>query len=401
MRFYLGVHRPAWLAEAGVPLFVSHQSLRTVQKLPRAGARWALDSGAYTEVSKHGGWRTGAREYARAVARYRQDIGKMDWAAPQDWTCDPASIQATGLSVEKHQELTTRSYLELRSLGVPVIPVLQGWSTGDFWRHQEAYERAGVHLSRLPVVGLGSIARRQGGIGVSGIVATLAADGVKLHGFGVKKQGLLHYGQKLASADSMAWSFEATKAPPLPGHSHASCSNCLEYALRWREEVIAVMRRAGVPVENGERGASHKPETSGKIRKMSGQEMTVTNSAGVTFAVRVVRTGDKYGLGRQLTHSEKEPLIEFYDVAYKGKGFDPLGQFVARYYAETLASHPRHRGLDMVGHVPRWKIDAESLGPVIDLARSLRVETSAKAMGRRPRTINAEDLINEALRKIR
>lgn len=253
MRFYLGVHRPAWLAEAGVPLFVSHTTLRSVRTLPRALARWALDSGAYTEITKHGGWRTSAREYAASVARYGREVGKLDWAAPQDWTCDLKSRTKTGLSVEEHQTRTLRSYLELRSLGAPVIPVLQGWVTTDYWRHQEAYEKAGVALARQPVVGLGSIAERQGGALASAIVSTLAGDGLRLHGFGVKKDGLAHYGGKLASADSMAWSMEAIHARPLPGHTHSSCSNCLEYALLWREEIIAILRKHGVKVENGEK----------------------------------------------------------------------------------------------------------------------------------------------------
>ncbi len=46
-------------------------------------------------------------------------------------------------------------------------------------------------------------------------------------------------GAYLESADSMAWSFSARRAPPLPGHSHKDCANCLEYALRWYEKLIA------------------------------------------------------------------------------------------------------------------------------------------------------------------
>jgi hypothetical protein len=39
--------------------------------------------------------------------------------------------------------------------------------------------------------------------------------------------------------DSMAWSLGARFNPPLRGHTHKNCANCLEYALRWRAKVIA------------------------------------------------------------------------------------------------------------------------------------------------------------------
>lgn len=38
LSFYLGTHRPGWLATAGVPLFVSRRTLGPVKALPRAVA---------------------------------------------------------------------------------------------------------------------------------------------------------------------------------------------------------------------------------------------------------------------------------------------------------------------------------------------------------------------------
>jgi hypothetical protein len=43
--FFLGTHRPGWLARLDVPLFVSHRTLRTWPRLPWAREPWALDSG--------------------------------------------------------------------------------------------------------------------------------------------------------------------------------------------------------------------------------------------------------------------------------------------------------------------------------------------------------------------
>jgi hypothetical protein len=71
---------------------------------------------------------------------------------------------------------------------------------------------------------------------------TLASLRVRLHGFGVKKAGIESYGDYMASADSMAWSYRARRSWPLPGCTHKSCANCPRYALRWRDELLARSR---------------------------------------------------------------------------------------------------------------------------------------------------------------
>jgi hypothetical protein len=48
----------------------------------------------------------------------------------------------------------------------------------------------------------------------------------------------VRYADCLASADSLAWSFEARRAAPLAGCSHANCANCLQYATAWRERTL-------------------------------------------------------------------------------------------------------------------------------------------------------------------
>jgi hypothetical protein len=40
----------------------------------------------------------------------------------------------------------------------------------------------------------------------------------------------------------MAWSAQARFHAPLPGHAHKTCANCKEYALLWRERVLAASR---------------------------------------------------------------------------------------------------------------------------------------------------------------
>jgi hypothetical protein len=90
--FWLGTHQPGWLARLDVPLFASHRTLRDRRRLPRAIAPWALDSGGFTELTLHGRWRTIPGEYAEAVARYASEVGRLAWAAPQDWMCEPAML---------------------------------------------------------------------------------------------------------------------------------------------------------------------------------------------------------------------------------------------------------------------------------------------------------------------
>jgi hypothetical protein len=147
----------------------------------------------------------------------------------------------------EHQRLTIDSYLELRALApdVPWVPVLQGWHQLDYVQHVFLYRDAGVDLRALPVVGVGSICRRQATAEAESILGILQALGLRLHGFGLKLSGLPRCAQYLASADSMAWSFAARRlARPLPGCTHRNCANCFRYAESWRSKVLDVIGRA-------------------------------------------------------------------------------------------------------------------------------------------------------------
>jgi hypothetical protein len=239
--FFLGTHETSWLARAGVPLFVSHRRLARTKKLPaRALAPWALDSGGFTELSMHGRWTVEPEAYADAVRRYRDGIGLLQWAAIQDWMCEPAIRRETGKTVEEHQALTIQSLLDMRRIApdLPWAPVLQGWAPEDYELHRIAYSRAGVDLAREPIVGVGSVCRRQATAEAEKIIRGLAAHGLKLHGFGFKILGLRRVADVLASSDSMAWSFGARRRPPMDGHTHVSCSNCIGYALAWRARLV-------------------------------------------------------------------------------------------------------------------------------------------------------------------
>lgn len=246
--FYLGAHRANWLASAGVPLFVSRRTLVRLKSLPHATTSWALDSGGFTELSMHGAWNTTPQEFVTDVRRYYDEIGSLVWSAPQDWMCEPDMLKRTGLCVEEHQRRTIVNYLELRSLApeLPIIPVLQGWTLGDYLRHADQYEASGVKLAALPLVGVGTVCRRQNTTLPGLLFSLLHADGLRLHGFGLKMQGLRASKHVLESADSMAWSYSGRRNPPLPGHEtrHKNCANCIDYALMWRADLLASLDRA-------------------------------------------------------------------------------------------------------------------------------------------------------------
>jgi len=246
--FLLGTHQPGWLTSAGVPLFVSDRRLRRYRRLPRARAPWALDSGGFTELATFGTWAHGPTpaEYVARARRYGDEIGHLAWIAPQDWMCEPVILAGTGLTAAEHQRRTVANFVQLRDLApdLPIVPVVQGWTPGDYLRCVDRYGTAGIDLTTEPLVGVGTVCRRQGTRDAGRILHALHTAGVRrLHGFGFKTLGLIEYGDLLASADSMAWSFEARRrGQPLPGCTrHRNCANCLRYALAWRERLIATL----------------------------------------------------------------------------------------------------------------------------------------------------------------
>jgi hypothetical protein len=250
-RFYLGAHHPDWLERTWVALVISHRRLAGRRTLPRAACPWALDSGGFTELSMHGAWQTTPAAYVDAVRLYAHEIGNLEWVAPQDWMCEPFMLAKTGLTVQQHQERTVANYLDLHAMAprLPFVPVVQGWELADYLRCVELYDRAGVDLREEPLVGLGSVCRRQATGEIEVIAGALAGLGLRLHGFGVKSSGLARYAEHLASADSMAWSYDARRSPALPGHTHKNCANCMVWAGIAGHEPRRAARPEGAVIE--------------------------------------------------------------------------------------------------------------------------------------------------------
>jgi hypothetical protein len=228
---------------------------RTLDGLPKAYGPWALDSGGFSELQLFGRWETPARQYADEAQLWAERVGMPDFAAIQDWMCEPMIINGgsvgrlrfagTHLSVPEHQRRTVASYLELRELApaMPWAPVLQGWAIDDYLACAELYRAAGADLNAAPVVGVGSVCRRQATNEIAELFEALRPLGLRLHGFGLKvgafRQGLT----RLHSCDSMAWSEHARHQPAMPGHTHKRCANCMSFAIEWRNQVIGYVKR--------------------------------------------------------------------------------------------------------------------------------------------------------------
>lgn len=243
--FYLGSHMLSHIDKTDVPLFVSFRQLRKRKhKMFNQKGSLCVDSGGFSELSLHGAWTITPGEYVQDLERLKGLGLEITWAAQQDMMCEPIMLEKTGLTVLEHQRFTVKNLLELRSFNSSIhfIPVLQGQTLDDYFNHFEMFEVAGIDLRNEPIVGVGSVCRRQSSNEIGYIMKCLHAKGLKLHGFGVKINGLKKYGSYLESSDSLAWSYGARFEPPCDSCSSRNvknCANCLDYALEWRKKVIA------------------------------------------------------------------------------------------------------------------------------------------------------------------
>lgn len=221
MLFFVGMPEPAHAAKVRLAFISIKRLLRRKSVfLPPAGG-WAMDSGAFTELTTHGRYRHSPMTYARQAAAWVARVPGCRFVTAQDYMCEPFALAATGLTVADHQRLTIERYDALRrawaklhpgrSAPCPILPVIQGWTVDDYVRHVKAYGR---RLPKGAWVGVGSVCKRQKN--PDAVVAILRAilaerPDLRLHGFGVKLTALQdHRVQRLLhSADSMAWSFAA------------------------------------------------------------------------------------------------------------------------------------------------------------------------------------------------
>lgn len=211
MIFFPGVFHPA--AAPRFPRCMVSVNVLRKRKADFSPGEWIMDSGAFTEVARHGGYREGVDAYAAQIARWNS-CGTLLAAVAQDWMCEPFVLAITGKTTAEHQRLTIERYDELLPLvDSYVMPVLQGYRPAEYAAHVRDY---GGRLRPGAWVGVGSVCKRNAT--PDAIAAVLAAvkgerPDLRLHGFGVKLTALAdpRIRALLWSADSMAWSFAARK----------------------------------------------------------------------------------------------------------------------------------------------------------------------------------------------
>lgn len=210
MRFFVGLHQPSD-AQHFDAAFISVNRLRKRKSFFQV-KDWIMDSGAFTEVVKHGGYRYSVAEYASHIKRFKT-CGNLLAAVTQDFMCEPFVLEMTGKTVAEHQQMTVDRYdaLLAENTGVYIIPVLQGYAPEEYVDHLRLY---GDRIKPNMWVGVGSICKRNANVkSIEGVLLTIKRErpDLRLHGFGVKttalSSGLVR--ELLHTADSMAWSFAA------------------------------------------------------------------------------------------------------------------------------------------------------------------------------------------------
>jgi hypothetical protein len=211
MRFFVGLHQPSDARHFSAS-FISINRLRR-RKADFVVQDWIMDSGAFSTVSKHGGYPYPVAQYAAEIVRWSR-CGNLLAAVAEDYMCEPFIVAKTGLTVTEHQRLTIERYDELRRLVPPeitIMPVLQGYAVEEYLQHLADY---GERLSYGMWVGVGSVCKRNRfPEQIAEILQAIKAvrPDLRLHGFGLKTTALLSplVQACLESSDSMAWSFAA------------------------------------------------------------------------------------------------------------------------------------------------------------------------------------------------
>lgn len=97
--------------------------------------------------------------------------------------------------------------------------------------------------------------------------------------------------------------------------------------------------------------------------------VVTNNETKISFMVRIVEKGGRYGHMMQLTHEREIPMIEFYDTRYKFDRYGEilLGQFVSRYNLDTFKTVKPETGLHLQGGVSDWYLDHDAMKQTFSL----------------------------------
>ncbi len=213
MLFFVGLHQPSNARHFRRCMLSVNRLLTRVNDFPIG--EWMLDSGAFSEIRRHGCYREAPPAYAERIRRWSR-CGNLVAAVSQDFMCEPFILDRTGLTVDDHQALTIERYDGLRDAVGPaayVMPVLQGYWPEEYLRHLRSY---GDRLGQGAWVGVGSVCKRNARPEeVEAVLEAIRCErpDLRLHGFGIKLTALASSVVRrcLYSADSMAWSWSARR----------------------------------------------------------------------------------------------------------------------------------------------------------------------------------------------
>jgi hypothetical protein len=209
-RFYVGLHQPSDGKHFDHACF--NWGRLADRKSHIGPCKVILDSRAFTELFTFGYYRHDVEQHAEMI-RHACTVANVEIAVAQDFMCEDAVLAKTHLSVFDHQNMTITRYDELlaQDLPCPIMPVLQGYSPGEYVQHIKQY---GDRLKPGAWVGVGSVCKRNANpLSVYMVLTAINfyRPDLRLHGFGLKRTALElpEVREMLFSADSTAWSFAA------------------------------------------------------------------------------------------------------------------------------------------------------------------------------------------------
>lgn len=247
---WIGADVNAFWWSTPAPILVSYDRLRDLVALPVAAVPWVLDSGSYQLLVKRRGPMVSGAQYAADARRYGKDIGRLVWAAAQDWPAGMQALRATGPTEFDHQIRTIASVQQLRAAGagVHILAVITATTPAGYLRHLDMYRRAGIDLHAEPLVGVGALVGRPPGEAAQ-IVEVLHAAGLRrLHLFGGKGRLLEAVGDLATSIDSAGWSDDMRRRAGLCPHGIVKWErNCPRAAREWahRQHALAAHAASG------------------------------------------------------------------------------------------------------------------------------------------------------------
>jgi len=173
------------------------------------------------------------------VSEYMAFVEEHDanYAALQDYPCEPSILEKYDRSVKDHQYMTVEAaaenlaYIQDNNIDVEPVAVLQGWEVDDYLECIDLFRDAGVMTD---YIGVGSVCRRNAEEDIRDVLTTIRSElpDKEIHAFGVKKS-VLRYPDvwaALSSVDSSAWYFGMYQGKPVPERAwHTCCKLYLDY----------------------------------------------------------------------------------------------------------------------------------------------------------------------------